>query len=151
LRRRDKLRTEKFMRAIKLLTAIAATAALLSAPAAAQSQTVPEDYSVAKREADLYALGVRIAIILQHFDDPATFQPKYSVAFSEYGRTGTSYFYTNYRFSCKINLGYNSVLPALIGYTIENAECCPLSYPFVCQTYVKPYNQVRPPDRWAGW
>ena len=63
----------------------------------------------------------------------------------------TSYFYTNYRFSCKINLGYNSVLPALIGYTIENAECCPLSYPFVCQTYVKPYNQVRPPDRWAGW
>ena len=69
------------MRAIKLLAAIAATAALLSAPAAAQSQTVPEDYSVAKREADLYALGVRIAIILQHFDDTATFQPKYSVAF----------------------------------------------------------------------
>ena len=42
-----------------------------------------------------------------------------------------SYFYTNYRFSCKINLGYNSVPPALIGYLIENAESINSVYPLI--------------------
>ncbi|HET7884325.1 MAG TPA: hypothetical protein VFL55_25785 [Acetobacteraceae bacterium] len=138
------------MRAFRLLASIPAIALWLSATAWAQ-QAVPQDFPVAKGEADLYALGVRIAIVLQHFDDPATFEPKYSVPFNSYGRTGITYYYQNYRFTCKINLGYNSILPALIGYTIENAECCPLSYPFICQTWKKPYNQVGPPDRWAGW
>ena len=138
------------MRAFRPLARFPAMVLWLSAAASAQ-QAVPQDFATARREADIYALGVRIAIVLQHFDDPATFEPEYSTPFSEYGRTGITYFYRNYRYSCKINLGYNSVLPALIGYTIENAECCPLSYPFICKTYTKPYNQVGPPDRWAGW
>jgi hypothetical protein len=131
--------TEGFMRTIKTLAVLAAAAVLLSfAPVLAQTSGSSE-FPVAKGQAELSSLGVRIAILLQKFDDPSSFEPKTAVAFSEYGRSGTSYFYENSRYACRVNIGFNNVLPALVGYVIENVECCTVNAPFNCKTYSKRY------------
>ncbi len=127
------------MRIVKTLAALAASAALLTfAPVLAQTSGNGE-FPAAKQQAELYSLGVRIAILLQKFDDPSSFEPRSAVAFSAYGRSGTSYFYDNQRFACKVNIGFNNVLPALVGYVIENVECCTQNTPFNCTTYSKRY------------
>ena len=129
------------MRIIKTLAVLAASAVLLTfAPVLAQTPG-SSDFPVAKQQAELSSLGVRIAILLQKFDDPSSFEPKTAVAFSAYGRSGTSYFYENSRYACRVNIGFNNVLPALVGYVIENVECCTLVAPFNCRTYSKRYGE----------
>ena len=120
---------------LKLIAALTLSVSLLSfIPGSAQtSGTV--DFGIATREAEIYSLGMRIAVLLQAFDDPASFEPLTAVAFKEYGRSGTSYYYENIRYACKVNIGYNNILPVLHGYVIENAECCTRAPPFVCRKY----------------
>jgi hypothetical protein len=120
---------------VKVFSALAAAAALLTfVPGFAQVPGV-KDYGAAKQDAELYGLGVRIAILLQRFDEPSSFEPRYATTFSEYGRAGTSYFYANPRFACKVDIGFNNILPALNGYTIEDIECCTQENPLVCKKY----------------
>ena len=64
------------MRIVKTLAALAASATLLTfAPVFAQTSG-SSDFPAAKQQAELSSLGVRIAILLQKFDDPSSFEPK---------------------------------------------------------------------------
>ena len=120
---------------LKLIAALTLSASLLSfVPGSAQTYGTM-DFGIARQEADVSALGLRIASLLQAFDDPASFEPMTAVAFKEYGRSGTSYYYENIRYACKVNIGYNNILPVLHGYVIENAECCTRAPPFMCRKY----------------
>jgi hypothetical protein len=121
------------MRLVSFIAALAAPLTLLSfVPGSAQTLG-SSDFAVAKQEAETYSTGLRIANLLQQFDDPSSFEPVSAAAFSEYGRSGTSYFYVNMRYACKINIGFNSVLPVAHGYTIENVDCCTRASPFICK------------------
>jgi hypothetical protein len=120
---------------LKLIAALTLLAILLSSVPGSAQTSGTMDFGIATQEAEVYSLGLRIAGLLQVFDDPASFQPMTAVAFKEYGRSGTSYYYENIRYACKVNIGYNNILPVLHGYVIENVECCTRAPPFMCRKY----------------
>ncbi len=122
---------------LNVIAALAASVTLSSFVLGFAQTPGSREFEAAKQEAEIYSTGMRIANLLQEFDDPGSFAPTSATTFSEYGRTGTSYFYVNIRYACKINIGFNNILPVLHGYVIENVDCCIRSSPFVCKKYGK--------------
>jgi hypothetical protein len=126
---------EKEMVFAKVIAAVAVSAAFLAvAPGHAQAPAAT-DFGTAKRDADSYELGVRIATLLQKFDDPASFTPQSARGFRSYRGSGTSYFYANARYACRVDIGYSYVFPDYHGQTTEAVECCTTESPFVCDRY----------------
>ena len=120
---------------VKLTAVVAVSAALLAVVPAHAQAPAGTDFGTARREADRYDLGVRIATLLQKFDEPASFTPQSATAFRSYRGSGTSYFYANARYACRVDIGYTYVFPDFHGQTTEAIECCTTEAPFVCDRY----------------
>jgi hypothetical protein len=126
-----------FMHITKVLAALAASATLLAPlPGLAQGSGL-HDFDAAKQEAANYSLGVRIAALLHNFDEPSSFEPRSSAVFHEYNGAGTSYFYVNHVYVCRVDIGLKYVFPDYHAEGIENIECCTQEAPFICKTYEK--------------
>ena len=120
---------------VKLTAVVAVSAALLAVVPAHAQAPAGTDFGTARREADRYDLGVRIATLLQKFDEPASFTPQSATAFRSYRGSGTSYFYANARYACRVDIGYAYVFPDYHGQSSEAIECCTTESPFFCDRY----------------
>ena len=120
---------------LKLMAAVAIPATLLAATVGGVRAQVPGDFDAARQEANRYELGVRIATLLQKFDEPTSFQAQSAVGFRTYRGSGTSYFYANARYACRVDIGYTYVFPDYHGENTEGIECCTTVAPFFCDRY----------------
>jgi hypothetical protein len=125
------------MHIMKVLAALAASVILLAPLPGFAQNSGPGDFDAAKQEAANYSLGVRIAALLQNFDAPSSFEAKSSVAFHEYNGAGTSYFYLNPKYVCRVDIGLQYVFPDYHAEGIENIECCTQEAPFICKKFEK--------------
>ena len=125
------------MHITKVLAALTASVALLAPLPGFAQGSGRGDFDAAEQEAANYSLGVRIAALLQNFDEPSSFEPRSSAAFRQYNGAGTSYFYLNPTYVCRVDIGLKYVFPDYHAEGIENIECCTQAAPFICKTYEK--------------